>query len=144
MLGVREGGGRLHASDSLLREVLTGVIKALNETVADAVGGALEAVELGEVEPGAAQRVLDVLYNVGLEALLVVAEVSEKDVTIRYISAHKEGLNYCCIKLQSKWWRFSSSADTNEFDRTSLPVKCLRWSFGRAESALLDIFNEKL
>ena len=106
--------------------------------------GALEAVELGEVQPGAAQGVLDVLYNVGLEALLVVAEVSEKDVMIRCISAQKEGLNYCCIKLQSKWWRFSSSADTNEFDRTSLPVKCLRCSFGRSESALLDIFTEKL
>lgn len=69
--------------------MLTGVIKALNETVADAVGGALEAVELGEVEPGAAQGVLDVLYNVGLEGLLVIAEVSAKDVTMRRIGEER-------------------------------------------------------
>jgi hypothetical protein len=69
--------------------VLTGVIKALNKTVADAVGGALEAVELGEVEPSAAQGVLDVLYNVGLEGLLVIAQVSEKDVTMRYIGEER-------------------------------------------------------
>ena len=50
-------GERLHATDTLLREMLARVVEALNETVADAVGGALEAVELSEVQPRAAQRV---------------------------------------------------------------------------------------
>ena len=96
----------LHSTHALLSEVLASVVEALDETVADAVGGALEAVELGEVQPRAAQRVpetycyktaqaiqsillqnctgysktggrgvLDVLHDVGLQRLLVVAEV---------------------------------------------------------------------
>jgi hypothetical protein len=71
----RQGQGRLHAARALLRKVLASVVEALDEAVADAVRGALEAVELGEVEARAAESVLDVLHNVSLERLLVVAEI---------------------------------------------------------------------
>jgi hypothetical protein len=75
-------GERLHATDTLLREMLARVVETLNETVADAVGSALEAVKLGKVKPGTAQGVLDVLNNVGLKRFLVTTEVPAHVVTM--------------------------------------------------------------
>ncbi len=77
-------GGRLHATDTLLREMLARVVETLNKTVADAVGSALEAVKLSKVQPGTAQGVLNVLNNVGLQRFLVATEVPAHVVTIFY------------------------------------------------------------